>query len=81
MVRDAVADGSAKADVVGLKADVAGLKADTAQLKADFKAEIVRLEGGIETGLANLENRMLKFAIDIAAADVAPTVALMKLLP
>ena len=74
MVRDAVADGGAKADVTGLKADVA-------ELKADFKAEIVRLEGRVETGLASPENRMLEFAIGIAAANAAPTVALMKLPP
>ncbi len=43
MVRDAVADGGAKADVTGLKADVA-------ELKADFKAEIVRPAAGIPGG-------------------------------
>ena len=45
------------------------------------KADIVRLEAKIETGLASLKADVLKVAIGIVIANAALIVALIKLLP
>ena len=48
---------------------------------AATKADIVRLEAKVETGLAGLKADMLKVAIGIVIANAALTVALTKPLP
>ena len=58
---------------VATKADVSLVRADLTTAVADLRAEL-------RTGLAALENRMLKVAYGIVLTNVTLTVALVKLL-
>ena len=55
-------------------------KADIAELRGEFQAEISRLEGHIDTRIAELESRLLRWLVPTILGSVSLVVAIDRLL-